>query len=221
MRQRVDARLVYRAWYAAAGPWAGYFRAAPLIGLARGVLRLRPDAAMAEATGATALAAEMATVGDAVGWLGRPDVLLVLDLPGAESVLAARALAPRGVRPVLVLPQWPAPRATVPCGPLLAALSTPPDCPATSCQYAFVLARERIRTVLPATLHEQLDTRYELGPADLPEARRLRAAGIQALVVCRWAALPWPDDLVAYTMVLCGEGLIVHDLALPSARVPG
>ena len=33
-------RAAYRRWYAAAGPWAGFFRAVPLVALARGTRSL-------------------------------------------------------------------------------------------------------------------------------------------------------------------------------------
>jgi hypothetical protein len=211
----VDPFALYRAWYAAAGPWAGYFRAVPLIALARGVVRRVPPADEAVQTTARALATALLSRGGAAGWLGRPDVLLVLDLPAAQGVEATRLLADHRVRPVLVLLQWPAPRAVVPCEPLLAALVAPPPRPAHhAAQYALVLARERATPIAPGALATRLDTRYHLGAADLPDAAQLRAAGIAALLVVRHAALPWPADLVDYARGLVRHGLPVHDLPL-------
>jgi hypothetical protein len=218
----VDAFALYRAWYAAAGPWAGYFRAVPLIALARGVVRRVPPAAGAVQATARALAAELLARGGTAGWLGRPDVLLVLDLPAAQGVAVARILADHRVRPVLVLLQWPAPRAVVPCEALLAALLSPPPPPAHPvAQYALVLARERATAVAPGALAKRLDTRYSLGTADLPDAARLRTAGIAALLVVRHAAQPWPTDLADYARGLSAATLPVHDLPLETAALPG
>ncbi|HLI25676.1 MAG TPA: hypothetical protein VKZ60_01310 [Chloroflexota bacterium] len=216
----VDAAALYRAWYAAAGPWAGYWRAVPLIGLARGAARPVPRAAAPARATAPALAAEIVARGGTDGWLGRSQVLVVLDLPAAEGVLVACALAAWNVRPVLVFPQWPAPRATVACAALLAVLAAPPPpLPAVaSAQYAFVLARERAAALPAAVLATRLDTRYALGTADLPDAAALGAAGVTALSIVRRAALPWPDDLAAYTQQLRRHGLPVRDVPL---RGPG
>jgi hypothetical protein len=113
------ARLAYRRWYEAAGPWAGFFRAVPLVALAhRGRAFARSaaspvDSAESDAGDVGPLVREVAAVGAAEGWLGRPDVLLLLDLPGAASVAMVAALAAYRVRPVLLLFLWPEPGALV------------------------------------------------------------------------------------------------------------
>src|SRR5215207_7073340 len=109
-----DAGASYRAWHAAAGVWQGYCRVVPLVALARGASRPPGGVTATARRAARALAEQMVAVGEAERWLGQPDVLVVLDLLGAESVLVASELAAHNVRPVLLLLHWPGPRAIVP-----------------------------------------------------------------------------------------------------------
>src|SRR5262245_26149846 len=113
MSRKPSARTLYRLWYVAAGPWAGFFRAVPLVALARGVPGL--DAPVLDAGGeaAGAYAYALRSTGRLEGWLGRPDVLLLLDLPGPIGVAMRVWLVGSGVRPVLLLLGWPEPGALV------------------------------------------------------------------------------------------------------------
>ena len=216
MRPRRSAGVAYRRWYAAAGPWAGYFRAVPLVALARGVVA-PPDV---PPPSADALVATLAATGDHEGWLGRDDVLLLLDLPGPTSVTVAAGLARWGVRPILLSFLWPEPGALLPADRLLAALlhQTPPprrpSARARPAQYAFVLARERVGPASAAALGTQFDNRYELGAVDLPDAERLRAGGVGAVVACRRSDVAPAPDLVAYLDALEGAALPVRRLVL-------
>ena len=239
MRRQPSARALYRRWYGAAGPWAGFFRAVPLVALARGVVApprddIRRDAPSWErgtrrnASGigrcATSvavpgdgdLAAELAGAGRAEGWLGRRDVLLLLDLPGATSVTVAVRLAPHAVRPVLLLLRWPEPGALLPADDVLAALldRVPPLPSAAWAQYAFVLERERATAATPADLAVRFDNRYELGAMDLPSAERLREGGVLAVVACRQAPAPPAPDLTGYLVALEAATLPVRRLVL-------
>jgi hypothetical protein len=219
-----DARTLYRRWYAAAGPWAGFFRAVPLVALARGI-GARPGALPPEG-----IAGELARAGAAEGWLGRPAVLLLLDLPGAQGIATAAGLAPYGVRPVLVLLRWPEPGAVLGAEEVLAALcryapaaprgratAVPPNQAEAAAQYAFVLERERVRALPAPALAHRFDNRYTLGPPDLPDADRLRAAGIQAVVACWLAACPPAADTADYLDGLEAAGLAVWRRALAGA----
>src|SRR5262245_6648214 len=124
-------RALYRRWYAAAGPWAGFFRAVPLVAWAQGIAA--PSAGAAPivrgsarewARGLAPQAARMLWVaGQAECWLGRPEVLLILDLPGVTSVVTVGALAWARVRPVLLLQRWPEPGALLDADALLGALA--------------------------------------------------------------------------------------------------
>src|SRR5438067_756484 len=173
-------RAAYRRWYAAAGPWAGFFRAVPLVALARGVLSVRP-AASGDESEATVLAAELALAGRTEGWLGRPDVLLILDLPGAVGIEVATRLAPVGVRPVLLSLLWPEPGALVRADRLAAALvrRAPRPRAGRPAQYALLLGRERTVVATPADLAARFDNRYTLGDVDLPAPARLEAGGVR------------------------------------------
>jgi hypothetical protein len=212
-----SAGAAYRRWYAAAGPWAGFFRAVPLVALARGAVA--PPATLAESP--DGLIAIISEVGTREEWLGRPDVLLVLDLPGATSVATAAGLAPWGVRPVVVILLWPEPEALLPAQDLLATLLRHAPRPLASsarlsepAQYAIVLGRERSRPASPADLALCFDNRYELGAIDLPSAARLRAGGVDAVVACREVATPPAADLDQYLVDLAVAGVPIRRLAL-------
>lgn len=216
----LSARAAYRRWYAAAGPWAGFFRAVPLIAAARGVAPAEPDGFVPPAE---PIAGELAAAGAAEGWLGRPDVLLLLDLPGATSVAVAAALAPAGVRPVVVVFQWPEPGALVPSRALTAALlAHAPTMPRRTApaQYAFVLARERARAATPAELATRFDNRYELGAVDLPSPERLRAGEVAGVVACRLDDCPPAPDLTDYLAQLERATMPVRRLVLRAPRGP-
>jgi hypothetical protein len=209
--------VAYRRWYAAAGPWAGFFRAVPLVALARGVI---PSPATAPAPPDRLITA-LAQAGAQEGWLGRADVLLVLDLPGAASVGVAAGLARWNVRPVLLIFLWPEPGALLAADLLLAALLlcaprgwAPAARMNGPTQYAFVLGHERASPASAADLAARFDNRYELGAVDLPSAARLRAGGIGAVVACRLAATPPAADLAAYLDGLEADGLPIRRLAL-------
>lgn len=217
-----DLSARYRAWAAAAGPWAGYFRAVPLVALARGAAPFDAKLSRRVLAAAERLAAQVVAAGQAEGWLGRPAVLLLLDLPGAASVLVSRRLGAHGVQPVVVAFQWPGPRAHVPSQALLAALwrESPHQPPPPEAQYAFVLDRDRAARSSRRADPRRFDNRYQLGSVDLPSPERLREEGVQAIVVCRSAPLPLAADLAAYSEQLIRAGWPVRDLPLaPPAMV--
>ncbi len=219
----LSPRGAYRRWYAAAGPWAGFFRAVPLVAVARGVLA--PHAGPAERAAraeAAALAAALADLGRREDWLGRPDVLLMLDLPGPLGVAMAAALRPAGVRPVLLSLLWPEPAALVPAAALADALLTlaPAAARRGPAQYAFLLGRERDRPASAADLATHFDNRYPLGEMDLPSAARLTAGGVRGVVAGHDAALPLAADLGQYLADLAAAGVPLRGLALGRAGGP-
>ena len=242
MPRRLSVRTAYRRWYAAAGPWAGYFRAVPLVALARGIgtegessassqratrqatqgrgASSTPRSSLADgAQAADVAAAELVAVGQAERWLGRPDVLLLLDLPSTLSVRLAARLGPYGVSPVLLLLQWPEPGAlvTVPDLPSL-LLSQAAVRPARSDdQYAFVLGAERTRPASPSDLALHFDNRYTLGLLDLPAPRRLREEGVLGVVACRQGDAAWAADMAAYLEALARAELPLRELPLSGA----
>ncbi len=220
--RRAAARVAYRRWHAAAGPWAGYFRAVPLIAEAHGrATASKPRPTKAHAVGGAACTAELTSAGMAEGWLGRPDVLLVLDLPGALGVAAVAALSPYGVRPVLLVLLWPEPNALVPSDALLHALLTYAPAStrrgrASPAQFAFVLTRDRHGPAGATELTARFDNRYEVGSVDLPHADRLRQGGVAAVVACRPATAAPAGDLEDYLVGLEAGGMPVRRLALGS-----
>ena len=217
MSRWTEAGTAYRGWYAAAGAWAGYFRAVPLVAYAQG--QLRPDrVAAAEAhTTAQVLAAHLVRRGQAECWLGQPNVLLVLDLPGASAIHVTQALGAHGVQPVLLLFQWPGPRALVPAAGVLAALlaGRPPPW-ADAPQPALVLDSARTAPAQAPESTTRFYNRYELGTVDLPAPARLAAAGIDSLVTCQLLGTSPARDLLAYQDQLRPTLRAVHAVELPS-----
>ncbi len=223
MFREPSPRTLYRRWYAAAGPWAGFFRAVPLVALARGVPGL--DGAVLDADGEGGGAGcgyPLVATAQAGGWLGRSDVLLILDLPGPLSVTVARWLASSGVRPVLLLLSWPEPGALLSAASLVCCLrlhAPPYERPArqrrgAACQYAFVLERERVATATSADLATRFDNRYTLGSVDLPGAEQLAEGGVRAVVAYECAGLPPSPDLSTYLNDLTSAGVPVRRLTV-------
>src|SRR5262245_52944137 len=223
MSREPSPRALYRRWYAAAGPWAGFFRAVPLVALARGVPGLGGgDYDAAGEDGGAGCSRPLTRTGEAEGWLGRPDVLLILDLPGAFSITVARDLGPSGVRPVLLLLGWPEPGALVSRAALMYCLQSyapPMERPpggrrGAAYQYAFVLERERAATATPADLATCFDNRYTLGAVDLPSADQLAEGGVRAVVAYDSADLPPSPDLGTYLSDLTAAGVPIRRLTV-------
>jgi hypothetical protein len=223
MSREPSPRTLYRRWYAAAGPWAGFFRAVPLVALARGVPGLEGwvfDAAGED--GGAGYAGPLMATAQTEGWLGRPDVLLLLDLPAAVSVAVADWLAPSGVRPVLLLLGWPEPGALVSRAALMFCLRffaptsarSPGGRRGRAYQYAFVLERERAATTTPADLATRFDNRYALGAVDLPSAEQLAEGGVRAVVAYARSNLRPAHDLDTYLDGLTAAGVPVRRLTV-------
>jgi hypothetical protein len=178
-----------------------------------------PAPTSAEAS--TGLVQAIRQAGTQEGWLGRADVLLVLDLPGAAGVAAAARLGRWGIRPVLLNLLWPEPGALLPADAVLAALLRhAPRCRRTTApqgdraQYAFALGRERATAASAADLAAHFDNRYSLGTIDLPSAARLRDGGVGAVVACRLTDTPPADDLTHYLRALEADAVPIRRLAL-------
>lgn len=114
--------------------------------------------------------------------------VIIVDLPGAESVLTGAALAMRGYRPIPLFNAVRAANEIVDQDPIIAALSgfadelslqrLPPDAPP-----AFLLDAARIRTAdgLPRDTNivpGVFDNRWLTMPQDFPSAKYLRERGI-------------------------------------------
>jgi hypothetical protein len=124
--------------------------------------------------------------------------VLVIDLPGGESVAAGLALAARGYRPVPLFNACTGPKEVIDQGPILrglragaphlASLSLPPDAPP-----AFLLDDGRMEPKKPLE-PEVFDNRWMVFPEDFPSARLLRARGFtRAVLVQRSRLQPRPD----------------------------
>lgn len=116
-----------------------------------------------------------------------PDMMVMLDLRGVESVMFASAMSasPQRIAPVLTFNNWPAQNEVIPAEETLAALiSAPPRMPAPGQRATpvFLLDAWRLAFKQDPIGKEQVDNRYLLTAADLPDAAKLRAEGISRVL---------------------------------------
>jgi hypothetical protein len=185
----------------------------PLVAAARGGY---PELSSVEyeddPTGATSLAFERLLAGGRQeGWLGRPDVLLLVDLPLRLLAYAARLLARHRVRPVLLVMRWPEPGAVLPPDDSIVRLLEGPPKLSTSevVQSAFLLEAERYSSVSREELTRCFDNRYTLGSIDLPSEAGLCAAGVRAAVALWAGSGALNEDLDHYLTTLATAGMPV------------
>jgi hypothetical protein len=218
MRQGSRAHAAYRRWYEAAGGWNGFFRAVPLVALARGVAP--PPEGHPPSHGDDGVAAALATVGRAEGWLGRADALLILDLPATLGTAAALKLGRYGLRPVVIFLRWPEPGALLPGPEVLASLlhGRPRRGASGLVQSALLLEAERTSATPPGDLETRFDNRYTLGAIDLPSAAQLREQGIRGVVACWLASLSLADDLARYLSALEAQSMPLRRLPLGASQ---
>lgn len=115
------------------------------------------------------------------------DVAVVIDLPGAEGLLVAVALAQHGFRPIPLYNAIPAEASVVDQQPIMDALvngaaelaALPPNAPP-----AFVLDADRMGRGRPCA-PGHFDNRSICFPTDFPSARALWSAGIRRAVLIR------------------------------------
>jgi hypothetical protein len=125
------------------------------------------------------------------------DTALIVNLPGAEAVIAGLALARRGFRPVPLFNATPGPGAYLDTAPITAALTSgasllqevtlPPGAPP-----AFLIDFDRKKgRARPG----QFDNRWVVFPQDFPSAIFLKSRGIKNVVVIQPEALLLAEDL--------------------------
>jgi hypothetical protein len=170
------ARLAWRRWQAAAGPWRGWSVCPALLAPETADITPRRSPRPAAKRIAASLASNLEQRGTA----------FIIDLEPVLSVNVAARLNQLGLaNAVLVLPRWPYQRAILPVDALLHCLvSQAPrlvveDLP----NVAFVLDAERTRPVPHRPRSDaRADNRYRLTVADLPNLTALRARGINRIV---------------------------------------
>ena len=124
---------------------------------------------------------------------------IVLDLPGADSVWAALALASRGFRPVPLFDGAPGSKAVIDVGPIVGAiqkaaadlgsLKLPADAPP-------VFLLDSRRTDHGALLmHGDFDNRWVIFPQDFPSANFLLSRGIRSMILAQEAVCQPRSDL--------------------------
>lgn len=135
-----------------------------------------------------------------VSWVpdARGQGALVIELPGAESVIMGVALARRGYRPIPLFNTCIGPSAVVPTEGIaslleagareMGTLRLPVDAPP-----AFLLDSQRMRPPV-APSPGKLDNRWVVFPQDFPSANYLRSRGIGEVVLIHDAAAV-QDDL--------------------------
>lgn len=165
-----------------------------------------------------------AFVGQVVALASERPSLVVLDLPPELGVQAAGAAArAHAAWPVLVLGRWPDVDAVLPSGALVARLLTEPlprlDRGAAPASAALVLDGERLPALEGRSpLDPRVDNRFDLTPADLPDAGAVRTA-VERVVDVRLAGTrATPGLATAYVSYrAAGLEVVVYELGLPGA----
>jgi hypothetical protein len=134
-----------------------------------------------------------------VSWVPRPDerTLLVVDLPGAESVRVGLALARFGYRPVPLFNACPHARELVDQTRIQRALhdgaaELPPLGLADDAPPAFLLDSLRQTPIRPLR-SGNFDNRWRVYPDDFPTVETLRARGFTQMVLVQ-EGRRWPAD---------------------------
>jgi len=180
---------IFEIWAPPGGAWSAWAKPVLFAQLPEST----PDAGSSDKAGAD-LDVPWAPAAD-----GR--TILVLDLPGAESVRTGLALAGRGYRPVPLFNACTGPDEVIPQGAIQQALrSGAPDLRARSLPLdappAFLLDQLRLAPMRPIR-PGAFDNRWQVYPDDFPAAEVLRARGYaQVVLVQRGLGQP-QDDLRA------------------------
>jgi hypothetical protein len=150
--------------------------------------------------------------------------VLVIDLPGEESVLTGLALAARGYRPVPVynvctgpnevIDQKPILRGLVAGAAELVALRLPADAPP-----AFLLDSRRPGFGFQPQPHS-FDNRWKVFPQDFPSARLLAARGFSRVLLVQRGQLHPQEDLTHVLRRWQDAGLVIEAKNVASDSPP-
>jgi hypothetical protein len=188
---------------------------APSADSLRASIRPMHNAAMERAEARGAAVRELLTV------LEKPtSLMLVVDLPGPESLAFAAGLAPQA-EVVCSLDNWPHPRGVVPSHlTLAAALYYAPrlaQTPRDALQRSLCMVLDRNRLLPYANEPERFDNRYL---AKLPDAKALRELGVERIlyVAAEGAPAEEADDLNDEFVAYRKAGLVVQMLGAGDLR---
>jgi hypothetical protein len=210
---------LFDAWAPAGAPWSDWAKPVLFAHWPRPLPEVAPDAPAFD-----------------LAWIPRPGerFVLVIDLPGVESVRLGLALAAIGYRPVPLFNAVPPPVAEPPTPGLavvtveaiLAELVRGADQlraspPSTDAPPAFLLDADR-QTATRALVPGAFDNRSVVFATDFPSAVRLAAHGIRRAVLVRSQAGPIGDDLADALRAWQADGfeLNVKWLSESGAAVP-
>lgn len=155
----------------------------------------------------------------------KPGAALVVDLPGADSLLWGVALARQGWRPVPLFNGVPGLNAVLdttrmlmllgPAARELASLPLSPGAPP-----AFLLDDRRAQGERKGNPGD-LDNRWVVFPQDFPSAGYLKTQGIQSAVLIQLPTRPVPQDDLAHVLRRWQEqGLLIQHLNPGEPGVP-
>lgn len=203
----MTGRQVFNVWAPAESPWSRWVSPLPFLDL-----DCRETAVQVRAPAAPESAPPPRHPHDAV----------IVDLPGAECIRAALALADRGYRPVLISNAVPAPsgladpRAALASlvldnsallheicllTPGLSARPLPPGAPP-----AFIIDSARLKGTHRAR-RELFDNRWQLVPQDFPTGRFLLDRGIRSVTLLQTMKVQPQEDLAKVLLRWQSAGL--------------
>jgi hypothetical protein len=208
---------VYEAWVPPGGVWSLWAR--PIL-FAQMPDTDQPDPAAAAAAADPWTGIDVAWAPDAAS-----KTVLVIDLPGKESVLTGLALAGRGYRPVPVYNACTGQHEVIDQGPIiqglragaayLQSLALPAEAPP-----AFLLDDNRMNPVRDLR-GGVFDNRWKVFPQDLPSARFLRARGFARVLLAQRGRRVPQEDLAHVVRRWQDEDIEVEGKDVADAAPPG
>jgi hypothetical protein len=137
-----------------------------------------------------------------VSWAPAADehAVLVVDLPGAESVWMGLSMAERGYRPVPLYNACTGPHEVIDQGPIIEVLRSGAEflaaLPLPDAPPVFLLDADRMRPTRPVRGGD-FDNRWQVFPQDLPSAALLAERGFTRVVLIQRGSIAPQSDLAS------------------------
>jgi hypothetical protein len=149
--------------------------------------------------------------------------VLVVDLPGAESVLMGLFLAERGYRPIPLYNACTGPHEVIDQGAIIAALQAGAEflaaLPLRDAPPVFLLDADRMRPRRPI-FGGDFDNRWQVFPQDFPSAAMLTERGFTRVVFIQRGSMVPQSDLAGVLRIWQEAGMSIDAKDVLSAEPP-
>ncbi len=217
----MQPEMVYAAWVPAEGVWSLWARPVLFAQMAES-----PEPPAGDGGPAEPAASGIQAAPAGAAWIPRAGegAMLVVDLPGEESVRTGLALAGRGYRPVPLYNACTGPQEVIDQGPILRALrrgatSLRTLTLAADAPPAFLLDDRRMSPAGPMR-PGAFDNRWQVFPEDFPSARLLTARGFRRAVLVQRGRRQPQEDLAHVLRRWQDAGIAVEAKDVADGRPP-